>query len=70
MTGIEVCNIYLHQVKDCKDQSSVNKQNKTRNMAEHFFSMEMNIYTINTKTTVTWHHDYYGCQGYKKGNNY
>ena len=29
-------------------------------------SMEMNIYTINIKTTVTWHHDYYGCQGYKK----
>ena len=31
-----------------------------------FFSMEMNIYTINIKTTVTWRHDYYGCQGYKK----
>ena len=23
-----------------------------------FFSMEMNIYTINIKTKVTWHHDY------------
>ena len=34
-----------------------------------FFSMEMNICTINIKTTVTWHHDYYGCQGYKKSNN-
>ena len=33
------------------------------------FSMVTNIYTINIKTTVTWHHDYYGCQGYKKGNN-
>ena len=31
-----------------------------------FFSMEMNIYTLNIKTTVTWHHDFYGCQGYKK----
>ena len=31
-----------------------------------FFSMEMNIYTTNIKTTVIWHHDYYGCQGYKK----
>ena len=31
-----------------------------------FFSMEMNVYTINIKTTVTWHHDYYVCQGYKK----
>ena len=28
--------------------------------------MEMNIYTLNIKTTVTWHHDFYGCQGYKK----
>ena len=26
----------------------------------------MNIYTIKIKTTVIWHHDYYGCQGYKK----
>ena len=26
----------------------------------------MNIYTIKIKTTVTWHHDYYGSQGYKK----
>ena len=24
--------------------------------------MEMHTYTINIKTTVTWHHDYYGCQ--------
>ena len=32
----------------------------------NFFSMEMNIYTIKIKTTVTWHHDYYGRQGYKK----
>ena len=31
-----------------------------------FFSMEMNIYTINIKTMVTWHHDYYECQGYKR----
>ena len=31
-----------------------------------FFSMEMNIYTLNIKTTATWHHDFYGCQGYKK----
>ena len=29
----------------------------------------MNIYTINIKATVTWHHDYYGYQGYKKSNN-
>ena len=29
------------------------------------FSMEMNVYTLNIKTTVTWHHDFYGCQGYK-----
>ena len=34
-----------------------------------FFSMEMNIYTINIKTTVTWHRHYYGCHGYKKSNN-
>ena len=34
-----------------------------------FFSMEMNIYTINTKTTITQNHDYYGWQGYKKSNN-
>ena len=31
-----------------------------------FFSMEMIIYTLNIKTTVTWHRDFYGCQGYKK----
>ena len=31
--------------------------------------MGMNIYTINIKATaVTWHHDYYACQGYKKSN--
>ena len=28
--------------------------------------MEMKIYTLNIKTTVTWHHDFYGYQGYKK----
>ena len=28
--------------------------------------MEMNIYKLNIKTTVTWHHDFYGYQGYKK----
>ena len=28
--------------------------------------MEMIIYTLNIKTTVTWHRDFYGCQGYKK----
>ena len=33
-----------------------------------FFSIEMKINTINIKTTVTWHHDYYGCQRYKKSN--
>ena len=31
-----------------------------------FFSMEMNIYTLNIKTIVTWQHEFYGCQGYKK----
>ena len=31
-----------------------------------FFSMEMNIYTLNIKKTVTWHHDFHGCQGYKR----
>ena len=36
---------------------------------KNFFSMEMNIYAINIKTTVTWHHDYYVCQGYKKSKN-
>ena len=30
------------------------------------FFMEMEIYTINIKITVNWHHDYYLCQGYKK----
>ena len=35
-------------------------------LLEIFFSIEMNIYTIKIKTTVIWHHDYYGCQGYKK----
>ena len=34
-----------------------------------FFSVEMNIYKINVKTAVTWHHEYYGGQGYKKSNN-
>ena len=34
--------------------------------ANSFFSMEMNIYIIKIKTTATWYHDYYGCQGYKK----
>ena len=33
-----------------------------------FFSMEMIIYTLNIKTTVTWHRGFYGCQGYKKKN--
>ena len=23
-------------------------------------------YTLNIKSTVTWHHDFYGCQGYRK----
>ena len=32
----------------------------------YFFSMEINIYTLNIKTTVTWHHDFYGSQGYKQ----
>ena len=32
----------------------------------YFFSMELIIYTLNIKTTVTWHRDFYGCQGYKK----
>ena len=27
-----------------------------------------NICTISIKTTDTWHHDYYGYQGYKKNN--
>ena len=27
-----------------------------------------NICTINIKTTVTRHHEYYGCLGYKKSN--
>ena len=31
-----------------------------------FFSMEMNIYTLNIEITVTWHHDFYGRQGYEK----
>ena len=31
-----------------------------------FFFMEIHIYTLNIKTTVTWHNDFYGCQGYKK----
>ena len=30
----------------------------------YFFSMELIIYTLNIKTTVTWHRDFYGCQGY------
>ena len=30
------------------------------------FSMEMIIYTLNIKATVTWYLDFYGCQGYKK----
>ena len=42
----------------------VNQNKKTT--GKSFFLMEMNIYIINIKTTVTWHHDYYGCQGYKK----
>ena len=33
-----------------------------------FFSMEVVIYTLNIKTTVTWHRDFYGCQGYKEKN--
>ena len=36
------------------------------NSKKKFFSIEMNIYTTNVKTTVTWYRDYYGCQGYKK----
>ena len=35
---------------------------------DFFFSMEMIIYTLNIKTTVTWHRGFYGCQGYKKKN--
>ena len=27
--------------------------------------MEMIIYTLNIKTLVIWHRDFYGCQGYK-----
>ena len=34
----------------------------------YFFSMELIIYTLNIKTTVTWHRDFYGCQGYKEKN--
>ena len=27
-----------------------------------FFPMEMKVYAINIKPTVTWHHDYHGCK--------
>ena len=31
-----------------------------------FFFYGNEHYTLNIKTTVTWHHDFYGCQGHKK----
>ena len=34
-----------------------------------FFFYGNEHYTLNIKSTVTWHHDFYGCQGYKKSNN-
>ena len=51
-----------------KNLRKVNKVGLVSNVS-FFFPMEMNIYTTDIKTTVTWHHDYYGCQGYKKSNN-
>ena len=41
---------------------------KTPNIGNRkdFFSIEMIIYTLNIKTIVTWHRDFYGCYRYKK----
>ena len=30
-----------------------------------FFYGNEHLHTLNIKTTVTWYHDLYGCQGYK-----
>ena len=45
----------------------LNKRSKCEMAGLGFFSFE--IYTINMKTTVIWHHDNYGCQRYKKCND-
>ena len=52
--------------KKLKRASKISLSNILLNI---FFFTEISIYTINIKTTVTWYHDYYECQEYKKGNN-
>ena len=49
--------------------SSIEQHRIGQHISMFFFSIEMNIHTINIKTAVTWHHDYYECQGYKKSNS-
>ena len=53
----------------CSNRLNYQTMSSTRTQSRLFFSMEMRIYRINIRTTVTWHHNCYGCQEYKNSLN-
>ena len=56
--SIQLSRIYL-----CKVSTEDSYTSSYRWLSSLLFLTKMNIYTINIKTTATWHHNSYGCRG-------